>query len=201
MAAINVRGTGGSGKSTLIRRIMERYSVKGVVHREGRKQPISYLLSNGNSTPLEVIGHYETACGGCDTISSPDEVYRLVHEALDAGHHVLFEGIIIGDDVTRAVGLKKRLGADFHVIALNTPIEVCLAGIQARRDARGETKPLSETNTRSRAERLKRIMARLKDSSVNARWMSRDDALAEVAGILGVGQLADVEEQLREEGA
>lgn len=199
MAAINVRGTGGSGKSTLVRNIMARYPQKQACFIPGRRQPISYLLSRPGVPDLRVIGHYETACGGCDTVTSPDVVYTFVNDAVRAGEHVLFEGIIIGDDVTRAVDLKKV--TDLYVIALNTPLEVCIAGIQARRDARGETKPLSEKNTRDRADRLKRIMARLKDASVNARWMSRDDALAEVAGILGVGQLADVEEQMRKEDA
>lgn len=185
LKAINLRGTGGAGKSTIVRTLMDRYANKGTEFVEGRRQPISYFLSSPGMTSLTVLGHYETACGGCDTITSPDEVYRLVHQSLDAGHNVVFEGIIIGDDVTRAVDLKKRLGADFHVIALNTPLDVCMAGIQSRRDARGDTRPLSDKNTRSRADRLKRIMARLKDANVNAKWMSREEALAECLNLLG----------------
>jgi hypothetical protein len=185
---INLRGTGGSGKSTVIRRIMEHYPSKNPQFIAGRKQPIGYQLHGlANTSMLYIPGHYETACGGCDTITAPDHVYDLVYRAVDRGENVAYEGIIIGDDVTRAVDLARHVGKEnFSVIALNTPMDVCLASIQARRDARGDTRPLNKTNTISRNERLKRIMSRLKDATIDAKWMSREEAYTTACKALGI---------------
>lgn len=172
---INLRGTGGSGKSTIVRKVMESFTSRTPAFQTSRRQPISYLLQRNGVPDLRVLGHYETACGGCDTITSPDRVYELIEESYRAGENVLFEGIIIGDDVRRLVELHRK--TKVKVIALNTPMADCLAGIQARRDERGDERPLDPKNTVSRNERLKKIMSRLRDSNVDATWMNRADAL------------------------
>lgn len=166
---------------------MEKYAVKLEGHAEGRKQPLYYHLSQYEPNPtncLVTLGHYETPCGGCDTITSPDKVYELVNKFAGEGDHILFEGIIIGDDVTRAVETSKKF--PFRVIALNTPMDECLKGIQARRDERGDDRPLDPKNTLSRNDRLKRIMARLKDANVNAKWMNREEAFQECVKEFGL---------------
>ena len=189
---INIRGTSGAGKSHLVRSIMELYLTKIPAFIEGRKRPISYLLqgvtTNSTFKPLFVPGHYDTPTGGCDTISKPDDVYTLVNSAADKGYDVLFEGIMIGDDVRRCVELKKKYGVEnVVVIALNTPIEQCLAGIQSRRDMRGDDRELNPKNTISRLDRLKRsMMPRLRDAGVNAKWLSREEAFTTVKEALGL---------------
>ncbi len=180
---INLRGTGGSGKSTVVTRIMALYEKKEPKFIEKRRQPFYYELHAPHSG-LAVLGHYEIACGGCDTIQSPDAVYQLLNEKVAEGFHVLYEGIIIGDDVTRAVEVSRH--HPFRVIALNTSMNECLAGIQKRRDERGDDRPLDPKNTLSRNDRLKRIMARLKDANVDARWMNREEAYQQCREEFGV---------------
>ena len=182
--AINIRGTGGSGKSTVVKRIMELYGA----HRrpefvDGRKRPIRYQLG-GLPAPLVVLGHYETACGGCDTIKTVDQVYQEVRGALEINCHVLYEGIMCQDDVRRAVELSKE--HKLHVIRLSTPIEECLAGIRARREARGEEKPLNEKNTRGRYESVIRTCARLVAQGVSVEVLDRETAFVRVRELLGV---------------
>ena len=41
---INVRGTSGSGKSTIVRNAMDLFTWRGPVHVKGRKQPLGYWL-------------------------------------------------------------------------------------------------------------------------------------------------------------
>lgn len=183
---INIRGTGGSGKSTLVRKVMACYPTVEPMHDLGRKRPIGYKCSRPGAPMLTVVGHYETACGGCDTITSPEHAYQIVRMGMERGD-VLFEGIIIQDDVKRLVALVDE-ARTVKVIALEVPIEVCLAGIQSRRDARGDERPLNPKNTVHRAERLVSIIKRLQRHGVDATWYSRDGAWAELKSLLGIGE-------------
>lgn len=121
---INLRGTNGSGKSTVVTRIMEKYGVSVPIFINGRKRPLGYIVSPrgslGQFPSLYIPGHYETVCGGCDTLKTVDQVYNLVNKASSQGLHVLYEGIMVGDDVKRAVTLSKI--TELHVILLITPI-------------------------------------------------------------------------------
>jgi hypothetical protein len=138
---VNVRGGSGAGKSTVIRAIMSRYPNRVPHFVEGRKQPLWYDLSGEGLPPLRVLGHYESECGGCDTISKNpgDEnekamafIFRLVREADDADLNVLFEGVIL----TTILGELPKLHAEARpivVVNLTSDLETCLLGIADRR--------------------------------------------------------------------
>lgn len=184
--AIHLRGTGGSGKSTVVRRIMTLYKEEEPIRREGRKQPLYYVLSRPGGRQLAVIGHYETACGGCDTIKTPDEAYQLVRDNLELGRDVVYEGIIIQDETGRLAALHRQIGDNLHVIALSTPVEECLKSIQQRRDERGEEKPLNEKNTRDRAKRLQSGMAKVRFLGIRTYTLDREAAFAKCRELLGL---------------
>src|ERR1700678_2828377 len=141
---VNIRGTSGSGKSTLVRAVMDLYPDRMPVHVLGRRQPEKYILTSPGHR-LCVIGHYNSPCGGCDTIKTVDRVYAVVGEALQSGCDVLYEGIMVSDDVCRAVELNARSAV--HVVLLTTPINECLGAVASRRAARGDPRPLDPTNT------------------------------------------------------
>ena len=77
---INIRGTSGSGKSFLVRHIMRLYPKQVPVYVSDRRQPISYTLSR-SGRKLLVVGHYESVCGGCDTVHSMDAIFDLVRSS------------------------------------------------------------------------------------------------------------------------
>jgi hypothetical protein len=172
---INIRGTGGSGKSTIVREVMKRYEKKVPIFVPRRVKPLCYHLIAPNMRDLAVLGHYEIACGGCDTISKVGDVFELVQEKARLYYDVIFEGIISQDDVTRTTEINRQY--PITVLNLTTPIDVCLKSIQDRRDARGDDRPLSKTNTVARAERLKRNIARLKDNGVEVINVTRESAV------------------------
>lgn len=192
---VNIRGTGGSGKSTVVRRVMELYAAKIPTHVDGRKQPYFYTLySEENEMAMEerkgrtlfVPGHYEIPTGGCDTVKTVDEVYALLQGAVDEGADAIFEGIIVQDDVTRAVEFSKRIGREnFLVIVLTTPLPDCLVAINERRAARGQMEPVDPKNTTSRANRVTRIMARLRDAGVTVEKHDRESAFQRAKEVLG----------------
>lgn len=134
---INLRGTSGSGKSHIVRRIMEHYPEKEV-HRVGwRRQPLAYTYKRPEGAPLYVVGHYEGPCGGADNIvDGLDYIYSLIYIAASEGKDVIFEGLVVASDWERCVALHA-----YHtllVIGLNTSLEECHASVNDRRLARQE---------------------------------------------------------------
>lgn len=146
---INLRGTSGSGKTHLARQIMERYGPRKVYHKPGRTQPIGYTFTHPNGGPdLAVVGHYETACGGCDTISSLDEIFSLVRLSHKLGHDVMFEGLLASGEMNRAMALHTD-GLPFEVLVIDITLEECLASVNSRRHAAWEKRvaKIHEHNT------------------------------------------------------
>jgi hypothetical protein len=141
---------------------------------DGRKRPIATEICFEGGGGLFVPGHYEIPCGGCDTLKSVDQAYDLVAQGVNKGYNVLYEGIMVMDDVNRAVALSKR--RRLTVIGLTTPFETCLAAIRARRKARGTAKPLNPKNTRDRATRCARGLQRLERAGVEVIRMDREEA-------------------------
>ncbi len=182
---INIRGTSGSGKTTLVRKIMEQYGRCQVYKEPGRRQPIGYVCrepinNNVASQPLAVIGHYETACGGCDTIQKMDHVYELVRESYKSGYHVLYEGLLLSAEVNRAQALHDD-GFPLCIVGLDqVPLEVCLDSVNQRRmDRLGPEKftPVKEKNTKSKFKGVQSSMRRFQEAGVRVESCDRDSAL------------------------
>lgn len=187
---INIRGTSGSGKSTLVRRVMELYGGPKVVYREeGRKQPIGYALHRAQGVPgrpLGLIGHYETACGGCDTVPKMDRIFELVREAHANGMDVLFEGLLISADFNRTYALHAD-GLPLLVVGLDVPLDVCLDSVNQRRWAKNPNKPpVNPKNTESKWKGTKNTMKKLQEHGVDARWADREGAFKIIRGALDV---------------
>lgn len=176
--AINFRGTSGSGKTTLARRVMELYAPDPVPEfREGRKRPILTVHRHRKGgLPLAVLGHYEAACGGCDTITELDDVFGLVYRQLEAGFNVLFEGLILSGEIIRTEALIKQHGA--YIWALTTPVPQCIEHVAARRVARGATPEFKHKNTVAKARCVELTMKRLQPTIAE---FSNDDRYSEAA--------------------
>jgi len=186
---INLRGTSGSGKSTVVRRVMESQRNAGrpllPLYEEGRRQPLAYRTAGSVGPPtLFIPGHYATPCGGCDTIKTPDQVYELVRDAAARGDNVIYEGIIIQDDTKRLLALNAE--HPVHVIELTTGIMECLEGIQQRRNERGDARPLNSKNTIARLFRVHRICDKLRAQSLVIPELGREEAFQYCLRLLNV---------------
>ena len=141
---VNVRGTSGSGKTYAVRYVMDQLHARPVRGNKSKK-PLYYELDGG----VYVIGSYENVCGGCDTISDMDTVMARVEGCASKGS-VIFEGLLVTGSYGRWLEVSKRVGGDFVWAFLDTPLDVCIERIMARRQARGDFRPLNPKNTTSK---------------------------------------------------
>ena len=186
---INVRGTSGSGKSTLIKAVMDLYKGQKLrLKREGRKQPTGYVLQREDGgRSLFVPGHYEVACGGCDTLSGYEESYDMIRKADDEGMDVLYEGLLISGEAQRPIDLLTE-GRDIRVVVLTTPIEECIASINARRqEKRGpDAPPVKEKNTRAKARAVELAVKRMTEAGIQCIPADRAAAQDLVRSLLAI---------------
>ena len=177
---IQVRGTSGSGKSTAVRRFMEAF-VAGShasfdpVHVSGRKKPLYYKYGEEPNESVVVMGHYESACGGCDTIGSAREVFEAVQEVGFKARVVICEGLLLSEDTKWSLQMPG-----LRAIFLTTPLDTCLAQIKQRREAVGNDKELNPANTSNRVATIERARVKLVQAGVPCFRLSAN----QVPGIL-----------------
>lgn len=167
---------------------MELYPNKRPVMRIGRKRPIAYRL--GIKPELAVIGHYETKCGGCDTISTPGQSYPIIFELIrrnaEDGRNVLFEGLLISGDVKWSSQLKDL---DFRIIELTTSLVDCLESVNQRRLLRleGRFTPVNPLNTEVKHKLIQKSCEKLnKEFGIPVERLSREEAFTRVGELLNV---------------
>lgn len=186
---IKIIGTSGSGKTHLVREVMARYGTRTPVYGPKRKQPLGYYVQPPEEfrhrPVLAVVGHYETACGGCDTLPSLDEVDRLVRASAAQRCHVLYEGLLGSAEVGRTAKLHAD-GLELHVVHLTTPLPECLDSVNARRRAKDSNKPpVAEKNTAAKHRGTLLAVGRLRAAGVPVEQLNRADALRQVMVWLG----------------
>jgi hypothetical protein len=196
---INPRGTSGSGKTDLVRRILAQYGWQPgagsqgkvgleLIYREGRSRPLGYRLEHPLAgRPLAVIGHYEVTSGGCDTIRVSDGgLEEIVTRAADyavAGHDVLIEGQRLSREYERSAELARA--HDLHILRLTTPVEQCARNLVARRRARRDTWRFVAGAVAIEHEMVTEACARLaQNATVEA--LTFDDALPRARDLLGL---------------
>lgn len=145
---INLRGTSGSGKSTVVFNLLDKLkSVKPIsLDIPIDKHPHAYQLKLPNSKPLFIVGPYHVQSGGCDRLGTNNMVMRVVDQLALRGS-VLFEGRMISFAYGAVGEWSKKYGDDFVFAFLDTPLTVCLERIQARRRAHGNNRPLNPFRT------------------------------------------------------
>lgn len=186
MTVLQVRGTSGSGKTWVMKQILDGAHWQAE-HAPGRRRPLYYRSLEPGMRPAVLLGHYETPCGGCDSIGSARAVYELTRQVLAErpAATVLQEGLLLSEDCK----WTAALAADFPVLVLflTTPVETCLAQIRARRAAAGRTEPLNEHNTRNRVGVIERARVKLLERGVECRLRTAGQAARILSRLLREG--------------
>lgn len=175
---IQIRGTSGSGKTTVAREVFSRLKAQYGAAREiftaGRRKPLYSLYGHR----VAVVGHYESACGGCDNIGSAREVYDTIllirKKHPDTLKCIVSEGLLLSEDTKWTIQLASEI--PLKVLYLTTDIEECLRRIRKRREEAGNDKPLNEKNSRNRVRTIDRSRNKLIDAGILCRRSSSSQA-------------------------
>lgn len=192
MTIINVRGTSGSGKSTAVRQVMDAATSIDRIYVEGRKNPLLYRLNWPQFLEIVAVpGHYETPCGGCDTIKTYDQLFEIIRGEHKAGHHVLFEGLLVAHDKKRCTELWDWLEREpgmFNIIEITEPLEVCLASVEKRRSERKNppSKPFNPDNTIRRYNEVVRSCEQLEAIGIEVYRKGREELESTIFELLGI---------------
>lgn len=148
---VSIRGTSGSGKSHIPFTLFYKCSREEIIGGDGKvKGYVVDASSLGVRFPIYVLGKYTTQCGGCDQIPTQQEAAdRAVH--YNQIGHVLMEGLLAsaaGPKGAVTATIQETGNAVFAI--LDTPLEVCLERVQARRTARGDERPFNPKNTKDK---------------------------------------------------
>lgn len=154
-----LRGTNGSGKTFVAQYLLNASEAKPILY--SGKKVRAYRGTLGN-IPLYILGSYETACGGCDTIPSVAETSDLLRMLmLDCDdpecfleHHsehqpcvVFFEGLMISHMLGTVGAMQAKLGKGRNVLAfLDTPLDKCIERVMTRRMLRKDERPFDPKN-------------------------------------------------------
>lgn len=148
---VKIGGCNGSGKTTLMREVMRQSGpLQPIPKVLPTKKVDGYTTDPASGIRRLFLGSYENVCGGMDTISDKLLVRKLVHEALDSNaDHIFFEGLITG----KTYGYLGELSEDPSQMGkwiyafMDTPWEVCVERVLARRAAAGNSNPFDAERT------------------------------------------------------
>lgn len=187
---VNVRGPCASGKSTLVRGVMDEYEISEAVFE--RRAVRGYKLWTADRPALHVLGNYERdQDGGTDSIKSLEQVYDLARQLSMKGH-VLFEGHADNDRVKHALALHRD-GFPTYVVFLSTRPEECEREFRARYDRGRHREHLGGPSEATIQRAVYRAHANMLKDQIElkcaiglsrARWMERDDAKRHLIEIL-----------------
>lgn len=182
---ISIRGTHGSGKSTVVKALIDRYVNDRLVGCLSRSRPEAYqLIIPGVLRPVYVLGPYETACGGCDSIQPYSLILGLLEKYCPIGH-VVFEGALVSSSHGKVGAFMDKFKENSVMAFLDTPLEECVARIRRRREARGDTRELNTANTDGKYKSVLRHRSKVLEwGVVRAVDVSHVEAVPEIIRLL-----------------
>lgn len=179
---INIRGTSGSGKTFTVKGLMAKFAEVVPLEVDGRISV--YHCSRGvDYAPVYVVGNYHMKSGGCDRLGTPQFICDLISKYAAFGD-VIFEGLLVSRTVGRYEKLDRASGGNFIWAFLDTPLELCIERVNARRAATGNDKPFNPEGLTETWNYCQRYFKRVTAGGMDARWLSSHNSVETVWGWL-----------------
>lgn len=127
----NIRGTNGSGKTSLAKMFMkDGYEEIGVI---GLKKPGFVYCPPYNAL---LVGNYRNKCGGCDNLVKA-QIVKLLRLAWMTDCNIIYEGVLVANSGWPYLNLMREYSQDiaervYGFVYLDLPVEECLRRIYQR---------------------------------------------------------------------
>jgi len=185
--SLQICGTSGSGKTTVVRALMEDCGAEPIRMNDKGTKPIIYAGDHPDGYRMYFLGSYETVCGGCDTINGVAVVAQLLQDLHDEEVEdiCIFEGLMHSHMVGTIGAKQKELGVENHHRAfLDTPLQVCLDRVVQRRRERGQSKPFNPSNTQKDWPRVQQCQFNCENQGMRTHTIFHTDATEGVYQII-----------------
>lgn len=145
---VKIGGCNGSGKTSLMRGLMTRTTPWVPIVERGKVRGYRYVSAT-TGPDMFVLGSYENVCGGMDTISDKLDRLALVGKYAKDGNIVFYEGLITGKTygAMGAMSEQPKHKGKWLYTFLDTPFDVCVERVLARRAAKGNDAPFDPERT------------------------------------------------------
>lgn len=168
---LNVRGWYGSGKSTLVRRLLDEYGGREVEQLEGGS--LRVYRAAGDLYVPGVYGKWGTGRG--DSLNG-DRGFEVADRYSELGF-LVFENV---NSSTRATWNEYLLQKQAVVVALDTPFDECIRRIYRRREETGRNvgKPLQLATQPDSHALVRRYLLEYHAAGGRAYWLDHREDFA-----------------------
>ena len=179
---VAIKGTNGSGKSTVVRSLLEHLGRQSILRVNSKEAGYRCRYQDGS---LFILGKYKTACGGLDSSFSyggaADDLLLCIDKLAPRGH-VCCEGVIAITSyghkrMTRFADKLKRKGHRMIFANIDTPVELCIERVEQRRMEAGNLKPFDPAKLRDKYESVLKSQEQLRQAGYDARILPHEEPL------------------------
>lgn len=172
----DIRGTNGSGKSTIVRSFVQQFDCE--------KDEDGYIVKPFD---MRIVGHYPPTSGGCDNIKPRGEIYDRIERGIEEHEHVMFEGAANALIVQPFIDIKFKYHFDidegYKFFFMDTPLEICIDQYNQRMKSKGlPSRKISDLT--KNFYKCQQIEKQLKELGHNPLKLSRLNGFEHIKGIL-----------------
>lgn len=181
---ITLRATSGGGKSTIVFTLLDKFPHEEIKNEKGKV--VGYKVEAGLNKPIYIVGPYRTKCGGTDALPKQQLIADMAIQYHNLGGHVIMEGLLLSGGGPKAeVTVRVTETGDYCHAFLDTPLEVCLDRVRARRAAKGNDKPLNTANTEMKFDQCVSTFKTLRAEGYKVALIDHTRSYEQVMEILG----------------
>jgi thymidylate kinase len=182
---INIRGTNGSGKSTVAMKFIKHGAEEVVLAQypsPTKKEPdrlkdvIGYVSNWADYGTVCVVGPYDRQIGGLDRIPSFEAQRNAIRAATKIADTVICEGVLASTVYSSWAEFFKEMGS-VTVLYLDTPLETCYDRIKQRQiEATGEAKEIKTEQVAAKVKMIESTRQKFAKDGLNTLVVSSDEA-------------------------
>jgi hypothetical protein len=184
---INIAGTNGSGKTWVVRRLIEAATPIETIAGNDLWKEFGRVVRL-TKRDIFIVGRYNNFdTGGADTIKDVSLIYDLIIQYAEKGFDVVYEGSYAMNHMRGLDMLNRMKKADIPVLILHltTTLPECKASINERRERRGHNSFERDwKNIEGSVVRAKNFADKMRAIGATVVKVSRDEAPVKLMELL-----------------